>query len=70
MVPVLLQEPEALEIHRTGIINLNLSCKGVWNMRFLTEEAIDPNGVRMFSDVGQPQMTNVRYSNEMTVAVL
>lgn len=39
-------------------------------MRFLTEEAIDPNGERMFSDVGQPQMTNVHYSNEMTVAVL
>lgn len=70
MVPLLLQEPEALEIHRTEIIKLNLSCKGVWDMRFLLEEAIDPNGGRMFSDVGQPLMTNVHSSNEMTIAVL
>lgn len=39
-------------------------------MRFLLEEAIDPDGGKMFSNVGQPLMKNVHYRNEMTIAVL
>lgn len=56
-------------IHRTEIINLSLKYKGVWE-RFLLYEDVDPKYAKMFSDIGQPLMTNVNYKDEMMVALL